>query len=177
MKINLNARKYEGLPAASALEMAVMESTRIRQIIDDECEWDRGQRVLNPGMVVKAMLGLMFDGRRKAPLYKVNLFYQSTPVGLLFGEGVAQTRLSDSALARGLDTIFDAGVEELFWKCSSAVCRRFGFDYRVLHMDPTDISVDAMGQPDLEDGSAVPRHSGHAKNKRNEVSSTRCRPW
>lgn len=168
MKINLNARKYEGLPAASALGMALMESTGIRQLIDDECEWDRNQRVLSPGMAVKAMLGPMMDGRRKAPLYKVNLFYQSAPVDLLFGDGVAQMSLSDSALARGLDTIFDAGVEELFWKCSSMVCRRFGIDYKVLHMDPTDISVDAIEQPDPEDGTAVPRHSGHAKDKRNE---------
>lgn len=109
MKINLNARKYEGIPAASALGMAVMESTGIRKLIDDSCRWDREQGVLSPGMAVKAMLGPMFDGRHKAPLYKVNLFYQTSPVDLLFGEGVAQASLSDSALARGLDTIFDAG--------------------------------------------------------------------
>lgn len=28
------------------------------------------------------------------------------------------------------------------------VCSRFGFDLKTLHMDPTDISVDAIEQPD-----------------------------
>lgn len=169
MKINVRARQYEGIPAASALGMAVMESSGIRQLIDDRCEWDRDQRKLSPGMAVKAMIGPMFKGNRRRPLYKIDLFYQSAPIDLLFGRDVTHPSLNDVSLARGLDTVFDAGVEELFWDCARLICRRFGIDDSVLHMDSTNFSVYASESADDGDGAAVPRHSGHAKDGHDEL--------
>ncbi len=169
MRINLNARRYEGLPAASALGMALMESSGIRQLIDDSCKWDRDQRKLSPGMAVKAMIGPMFNGHKRSPLYKVDLFYQTAPIDLLFGEDVTLPGLNDVSLARGLDTIFEAGVEKLFWDCAQTLCKRFDIDNSVLHMDSTNFSVYAMEPDDEGDGAAVPRHSGHAKDGHNEL--------
>ncbi len=169
MRINVNTRQYEGIPAASALGMAVMESSGIRQLIDDACEWDHDQRKLSPGMAVKAMIGPMFNGQKRWPLYKIDLFYQLAPIDLLFGDEVTHPGLNDVSLARGLDTVFDAGVERLFWDCAQTICKRFGIDNSVLHMDSTNFSVYAMEPDDKGDGAAVPRHSGHAKDRHNEL--------
>lgn len=169
MRININARRYEGIPAASALGMALMESTGIRQLIDDTCEWDRDQRKLSPGMAVKAMIGPLFKGDRRRPLYKVDLFYQNAPIDLLFGDDVTLSGLNDVSLARGLDTVFKAGVEKLYWDCAQTLCKRFGIDNSVLHMDSTNFSVYAMEADDEGDGAAVPRRSGHAKDGHDEL--------
>lgn len=169
MRININARRYEGIPAASALGMALMESTGIRQLIDDICEWDRDQRKLSPGMAVKAMIGPLFKGDRRRPLYKVDLFYQNAPIDLLFGDDVTLSGLNDVSLARGLDTVFKAGVEKLYWDCAQTLCKRFGIDNSVLHMDSTNFSVYAMEADDEGDGAAVPRRSGHAKDGHDEL--------
>lgn len=169
MRININARRYEGIPAASALGMALMESTGIRQLIDDTCEWDRDQRKLSPGMAVKAMIGPLFKGDRRRPLYKVDLFYQNAPIDLLFGDDVTLSGLNDVSLARGLDTVFEAGVEKLYWDCAQTLCKRFGIDNSVLHMDSTNFSVYAMEADDEGDGAAVPRRSGHAKDGHDEL--------
>lgn len=149
--------------------MALMESTGIRQLIDDTCEWDRDQRKLSPGMAVKAMIGPLFKGDRRRPLYKVDLFYQNAPIDLLFGDDVTLSGLNDVSLARGLDTVFEAGVEKLYWDCAQTLCKRFGIDNSVLHMDSTNFSVYAMEADDEGDGAAVPRRSGHAKDGHDEL--------
>ena len=74
MKIIRKERVYEGLPASSAVAMAVMETSGIRALIDRSVEYD-SERKLSPGMAVKAMIGPIFDGRKKLPLSGVRYFY------------------------------------------------------------------------------------------------------
>lgn len=100
--------------------MAVIETSSIRALIDKNVEYDRERR-LSPGMAVKAMIGPIFDGRKKLPLSGVRYFYNVAPADILFGKGVDKVSLNDNALARNLDDIFDTGLDELFWKCSRLI--------------------------------------------------------
>jgi hypothetical protein len=127
MRIIRKERAYEGLPAGSAVAMAVMETSGIRALIDKNVEYDRERR-LSPGMAVKAMIGPIFDGRKKLPLSGVRYFYNAAPADILFGKGVERASLNDNALARNLDDIFDTGLDELFWKCSKLIRKKYGFD-------------------------------------------------
>ncbi len=47
---------YLGIPASSALAMALMESSGIRKMIDDACEYD-GQRLLR--LDLDSLLGIL----------------------------------------------------------------------------------------------------------------------
>ena len=72
-------------------------------------------------------------------------------------------------MARNLDDIFDTGLDELFWKCSKLIRKKYGFDSRIKHMDSTNYSVFALPSSDEDGTAALPAFSGHAKNKRNDL--------
>lgn len=88
---------YSGIPATSALAMALMESSGIRQMIDNACEFDP-QMLQTPGNAVKAMIGPIFDVRKKLPLSKIDIFYHSLLSGSCSAagsmRGVSTTRPS-----------------------------------------------------------------------------------
>jgi len=162
----MREQQYEGLPASSAIAMAVMERSGMRAMIDSLVK-HAGDRKLTPGMAVKAMIGPIFDARKKMPLSGVRHFYSAAPTDLLFGDGVTMESLNDNALARNLDDLYDHGLEKLFWGCSSMLKRRYGFDSKIRHMDSTNYTIHAIG-PDNE-GRAVPAFGGNAKDGRNDL--------
>ena len=167
MELEREEHLFEGLPASSAVAMAVMEHSGIRRLIDKLVEYD-DQRVLSPGMAVKAMIGPIFDDRKKLPLSGIRYFYNGAPADLLFGKDIEQESLNDNALARNLDSLFDAGLDGLFWECSKMIKHKFGLDSKIRHMDATDYSVWAV-PPDDEDGAALPAFNGHAKDGRDDL--------
>ncbi len=169
MKIQHKATEYEGVPASNALGMALFESSGMRNLIDKECNYDPEKRILSPGMVVKALIGPTFNITHKFPLNKVETAYSSTPTDRLFGEGVAKDDFYDNALARGLDTLFNANLEKLFTKCSELAMKRFGFESNILHMDSTDVSFWGIEHLPDKEGAAVPKQNGHPKDHRYEL--------
>lgn len=169
MKIQHKVVEYEGLPASNAIGMALFEASGMRRLIDERCSYDPGKRILSPGMVVKALIGPTFNITKKFPLYLVNTAYNTSPTDRLFGSGVTEDDLYDTALARGLDTLFDADLTSLFWECAELATREFGIASNVFHMDSTDISFTGLAHEPDKAGAAVPRHSGHAKDHRNEL--------
>lgn len=168
MRLNRTGCSFESVPASSAIAMAVMEESGIRELIDSHVEWD-SERKLSPGHAVMAMVGPIFDHRKRLPLSGVRAFYDGAPTDLLFGEGVTGESLNDKALARNLDSLHDAGLEELFWSCSRLIKRRYGFDSRIRHMDSTNYTVHAVPPDDPGDGTAVPAYGGNAKDGRNDL--------
>ncbi|MCL2607188.1 MAG: DUF4277 domain-containing protein [Methanomassiliicoccaceae archaeon] len=99
----------------------------------------------------------------------IRYFHSATPTDMIFGKGVNAESLNDNALARNLDSLFDSGLEELFWKCSSAMKRKFGFDSKVRHIDATNYSIHSVKPEDDWIGEAVPAFGGNAKNGRNDL--------
>ena len=168
MRLNRTGLSIESIPASSAIAMAVMEESGIRELIDSRVEWD-SERKLSPGHAVMAMVGPIFDRRKRLPLSGVRAFYRGAPTDLLFGEGVTEESLNDKALARNLDSLHEAGLEELFGGCSRLIKSRYGFDSRIRHMDSTNYTVHAVPPDDPGDGTAVPAYGGNAKDGRNDL--------
>jgi len=160
---------YEGIPAASAVGMALFESLGLGRLIDERCKFDPAKRTLSPGMVTKILLGPTFNIRNKSPLYLVNKAYANAPLDRLCGPGVVLEDLTDYTLARGLDTLFDADLTALFTACSEKAIETLGFVSHVFHMDSTDISFYGMEHPPDKEGASVPKHNGHPKDNRPEL--------
>lgn len=169
MAIRHNATEYEGIPAASAIGMALFESSGMRRLIDQRCRFDPEKRILSPGMVIKALIGPTYNIRNKYPLYLVNKAYTAAPTDRLFGPRVSCGDLYDTALARGLDTLFDCDLEKLFTACSDLAVKTFDLDSHEYHMDSTDISFWGMEHVPDKEGAAIPKHNGHPKDKRPEL--------
>ena len=169
MKINHHAMDYEGLAASSAVGMALFESLGLRQLIDQRCKYDPAKRILSPGMVTKILLGPTFNIHNKYPLYMVNKAYTSSPLDLICGSGVECKNLTDYSLARGLDTLFDADLTELFTECSEHAANKLGFKAHVFHIDSTDISFHGLEHHADKEGASVPKHNGHPKDGHTEL--------
>ncbi|MBR2254462.1 MAG: DUF4277 domain-containing protein, partial [Candidatus Methanomethylophilaceae archaeon] len=169
MKIQHKGIEYEGIPAANAAGMALFEASGMRRLIDQRCSYDPEKRILSPGMVVKALMGPTFNVNKKFPLYKVETAYNTAPTDRLFGPGVTRDDLYDTALARGLDTLYDTDLTGLFNECSALVIDRYDFYSNVYHMDASDVSFYGLEHEPDKDGAAVPRHNGHAKDLHNEL--------
>jgi len=167
MKIDYETETYEGFPAMGAFAMALTESVGIREYIDSMCDYDEARRILSPGMALKAMLGLLFGFKHKAPLANIPLFYSSAPTDLLFGPKVERSCLNDSAFGRALDTLYKANREEMIWKCAEMCAEKYCIPSDVFYTDATNFSLYAVPQEE-RDGVAVPAYSGHAKDGRNK---------
>ena len=169
MKIQHRGETYEGIPSANALGMAFFEASGMRNLIDSRCRYDPEKRILSPGMVVKALIGTTFNITTKVPLYKVESAYASAPTERLFGPGVSKEDLYDTALGRGLDTLFDADLTALFSECCDLVMERYGFRSDVFHIDSTNISVWGVEHPADKEGAAVPKYCGDPKDGRRDL--------
>jgi len=158
----------EGIGAGQAICMALMESFGIVKMIDDACEWDEKQRILSPGKAVKAIAGTMFTCNPKQAMSNVALFCSGSPVDMLFGPRVTLESLSDSALGRALDTIFETDIECLFYSICAKVKAYIGLDPKMYHFDPTNVTIDRSAGDEymgLPVGAPVPK-LGHPKDGR-----------
>lgn len=154
------------LPATTAMGFAMFDEIGIAEIIDRRCDFDQDQRILSPGKGVKALIGPMFDFKRKYPLCRVRSFYATAPVKELFG--VDHVNLNDRALGAVLDTLAEADMPELMWDLSEIACEKFGLNSNVLHLDPSDFTVQKIDEVEDDGTFAVPEHSGHPKDLRIE---------
>lgn len=149
--------------------MALMESLGLRDLIDKRCKYDRGKRILSPGMVTKILLGPTFNIHNKYPLYLVNKAYSSAPLDLICGQKVENDDINDYSLARGLDSLFDADLTPLFTECAETASRKIGCKSNILHMDCTDISFYGIEHEPDKVNASIPKHNGHPKDNRPEL--------
>ena len=169
LKIDHKGIEYEGVAAASAVGMAMMESSGIRELIDRSCSFDRAQRILSPGMGTKALIGPVFNLKNKSPLYIVHKNYASAPNDYIFGDDVRVASLNDDALGRTLDTLAEEDLEILFSKCSNLCVEKYGLDSQVLHDDSTNIPFYGMRHDDVAPGEIHPDHACSPKDHRRDL--------
>lgn len=169
LKIDHHGVSYEGVAAASAIGMALMESSGIRSLIDDCCTFDRTRRILSPGMGVKAIIGPVFNLRNKSPLYIVNKNYASAPNDYLFGDEVNVLSLNDDALGRALDTLAEKDLEMLFSRCSDQCVEKYGFSSQTLHDDSTNIPFYGMRHDDVPSDEIHPDYACSPKDRRRDI--------
>lgn len=141
MEIITEERTYEGVPAIPSLVMAAMESSGIREHIDECCRaLDQSDCKLSPGMAVKALVGAMVE-RGKRPLYRVYDYYSTAPVDKLFGPNVKNSSLSDTVLASRLDTVFRLDMQQVQLEIYEMLKEKYGFETKQLFLDATNYTM------------------------------------
>lgn len=86
-------------------------------------------------MALKAAI-LNALGFVSAPLYLFGHFWEGKPTELLIAPGITPDLLNDR-MDRMLDTLYAAGVTELFLEVARSARRAFPFPVRALHADAT----------------------------------------
>ena len=150
----------ETLELSVALSLSIARGLGIPEMIDDACEFDKSQRKLTPGMASMAIMGTMFTCNLKDALWNVRVFYSGSPVDRLFGSRVDKAALNDMALGRAMDTIFDAGTEDLFCSIASRVKFCLGLSSPVYHVDPSNITICRSPGDEYEgvpEGAPIPK--------------------
>ena len=127
----------------STLAMAILEQCGICDMIDERIEPDP-QRILTPGKAVKLMVGAMFMGMGRRPLYLFDRLYASAPLELLCGEGVVPKNLNARAFSRALDDIFALDLPALTFDIYSRLAERYLIAGFVYHIDSTNFGVTAV---------------------------------
>ena len=137
---------HHGLVAGMVDELGLVEK------IDAMIPQDLGQRQVSVGVAVKAMIliGLGFVQRA---LYLTPDFFRGKPVGRLLGPGITAEMLNDDALGRGMDAIYEFGVEPFYFLLASGAVKQLGLSGAGGHLDSTSFHVD--GEYNSGDGSAA----------------------
>ena len=107
------------------LVAGMFEELGITEVIDHATQQDPAMRIVTAGHAVKAMVlnGLGFVNQQ---LYLVPHFFQNKPISRLIAPGLEARHLNDDALGRALDTLYDAGLTELYSLIAATVARRLG---------------------------------------------------
>jgi transposase len=113
----------------------------IGAVLDQATQQTPDTRFVTVGSAVKAMVlnGLGFVNQ---PLYLVPRFFQHKPTQRLVAPGIDAEHLNDDALGRALDTLYTAGVTELYSLLAATAAERLGLAPRFMHLDSTSFHVD-----------------------------------
>jgi transposase len=113
----------------------------IGDVLDRATQQNPETRFVTVGNAVKAMVlnGLGFVHHQ---LYLVPMFFQNKPTQRLIAPGVEAQHLHDDTLGRALDTLYDAGVTELYSLIAATAAQRLGLTPTFAHLDSTSFHVD-----------------------------------
>ncbi|MBR1973709.1 MAG: DUF4277 domain-containing protein, partial [Candidatus Methanomethylophilaceae archaeon] len=147
-----------------------MRRMGIPDFVDDNCSWDRDQRIISPGNVLKAICGTMFTENPKQALNGIRGFYNHAPVDILFGDRADHSSLNDKALANGMRTMFDSDLEILMYSLASRSKALMNMDSSIYHIDSSNITIQRAVSHEYEgvsDGAPIPK-LGHPKDGHTE---------
>jgi len=156
---------HHGLVAGMVDELGLVEK------IDAMIPQDLGQRHVSLGVAVKAMIliGLGFVQRA---LYLTPDFFRGKPVERLLGPGITAEMLNDDALGRGMDAIYEFGVEPFYFLLASGAVKQLGLSGAGGHLDSTSFHVD--GEYNSGDGPAeegvVHIRQGYSRDHRPDLN-------
>jgi transposase len=113
----------------------------IGDVLDRTLQQTPETRLVTVGNAVKAMVlnGLGFVHQQ---LYLVPMFFQNKPTQRLVAPGIEAPHLNDDTLGRALDTLYAAGVTELYSIIAVTAAQRLGLTPTVAHLDSTSFHVD-----------------------------------
>jgi transposase len=131
------------------LVAGMFDELGIGDVIDRATHQNPEMRDLTAGEAVKAMVlnGLGFINHA---LYLVPRFFQHKPTSRLISLRVTPKQLNDDALGRALDTLYVAGVTELYSLIAATAAQRLGLAPRFAHLDSTSFHVDGRYNSDQE---------------------------
>ena len=155
-KFTSKAIDHLGIVAALCDEIGLVE------IVDELIPADKRSK-LTTGECAKLMIinGLGFSSR---PLYLEAQFYTSKPIERLLGRRLAAEEITDDALGRGLDRLFEANCETIFSHIASRAAEHFKVDTRFRSLDTTSMNVSG----EYEEGIGLITF-GYSKDNRSDL--------
>lgn len=105
------------------LVAGMFEERGIAEVIDKATKQDPEMRIVTAGHAVKAMVlnGLGFVNQQ---LSLVPYFFQNKPTSRLIAPAIKASHLNDDTLGRTLDTLYDAGVTEIYSLIAATAAKR-----------------------------------------------------
>ena len=125
------------------------------------------QEGLTPG---EAVAGRILNGLGCAhrPLSLTPQFFASTPLDLLWHDGVRAELFNRFTLGRTLDEAYADGCDLLFHELALGVCAREGIDLRFNHLDTTSCSLSGESIPESDEQAMTITH-GYARDHRPDL--------
>jgi transposase len=104
-----------------------------------------------------------------SPLYLFGHFFQGKPTEHLLGPGVTPDLLNDDRMGRMLDTLYAAGVTEVFLEVAREARRAFPFPVQALHVDSTSFHVHGQYEGLGEEVGAIRLTYGYSRDHRPDL--------
>lgn len=151
---------------AGPLIRAMCEGIGLREVIDENLEWDERRCKLSPGERIQALIVNILTSRR--PLYRVWEGFTETDYELVLGAGVTPEDVNDDALGRALDKLQACEARLVFSLVATRALIHEQVEHRFLHWDSTTRSLYG-DYPTATGQSAVRPARGHSKDKRPDL--------
>lgn len=146
----------------TALIAALCDELQLESTINSLVSWHPSYWKTSPGTQIKAMIINILCAR--APLYRVEEFYDDLDVEILFGEGRQASDFNDDVLGRTLDVLHEAESWRVHSTWSLSVLHKLGLPLDVLHNDTTSIVMSGAYEQAPAEGLQVTY--GYSKDKR-----------
>jgi len=123
---------------------------------------------VSTGVALKAAI-LNALGFVSSPLYLFGHYWEGKPTEWLLGEGVTPGLLNDDRMGRMLDSLYEAGVTELFLEVAKRARQAFPFPVRALHVDATSFHVHGRYEGTEEEAGAIRITHGCSRDHRPDL--------
>src|SRR5215475_10025945 len=148
----------------------MFEDLGITEVIDRATQPAPAMRIVTAGHAVKAMVlnGLGFLNQQR---YLVPHFFQNKPLARLIAPGIQASHLNDDTLGRILDTLYEAGLTELYSLIAATAATRLGLTPTFTHLDTTSCHVDGRYNSDeAPDEQVVHITQGYSRDHRPDLN-------
>jgi transposase len=149
------------------LVASVLDRIRLVETVDRLVGPRPGEKV-STGMALKAAI-LNALGFVASPLYLFGHFFQGKPTEHLLGPGVTPDLLNDDRMGRMLDTLYAAGVTEVFLEVAREARQAFPFPVQALHVDSTSFHVHGQYEGLGEEMGAIRVTHGYSRDHRPDL--------
>jgi hypothetical protein len=149
------------------LVASVLDRIRLVETVDRLVGPRPGEKV-STGMALKAAI-LNALGFVASPLYLFGHPFQGKPTEHLLGPGVTPDLLNDDRMGRMLDTLYAAGVTEVFLEVAREARQAFPFPVQALHVDSTSFHVYGQYEGLGEEVGAIRVTHGYSRDHRPDL--------
>src|SRR5919197_709363 len=142
----------------------------IGAVLDQATQHNPEMHMVTVGNAVKAMVlnGLGFVNQQ---LYLVPMFFHNKPTHRLIGPGIEATHLNDDTLGRVLDTLYEAGVTELYSLIAETAAQRLGLTPTFAHLDSTSFHVEGRyNSAEPPDEQVIHITQGYSRDHRPDLN-------
>lgn len=128
------------------LVSGICDEIGLKDTIDSNIQ--KPKRKVSVGQAVQSMIinALGFSNRA---MYLHPEFYRKKPVNILIGKDLTPEDLNEDCLSSALDSLYNYGLTELFYKISTKALKKYKIKHRFVHLDSTSFSL--HGKYDFED--------------------------